>query len=226
MSSKSSSSSSSSSFLESVDALIESKSLLNHPFYRMWSKGELTKDQLAGYSREYFSLVKAVPDLVSSIEAKSPAAKMKRAISENLSEERSHIAMWMRFASSLGVSMDDLKSFDPAIKTKRAVAELQKLSKLSSEEAISSMYAYESVLPKISRTKREGLKEFYGLDSKDATTYFDVHEKVDVRHASLWREYMRSIPEERRPAALRAISRSMDAQNLLLDSVMDRYVNK
>ena len=49
-----------------IDAEIEKRSLLKHPFYRKWSEGKLTKGNLAGYSMEYFQLVKAVPTLVSN----------------------------------------------------------------------------------------------------------------------------------------------------------------
>ncbi|MHB8702416.1 MAG: TenA family transcriptional regulator [Nitrososphaerales archaeon] len=211
--------------MKSADEIVEKKSLLKHPFYRMWSRGELTMDHLSGYSKEYFALVKAVPDIVSAIGSKAPTTQMKRVIAQNLTEEQSHIALWMKFASSLGISETELANFKVSRKTQSAVSKLKKLSLLSFEEAICSMYAYESALPKISRTKREGLKSFYGLDSKDATTYFDVHEEADVRHAAVWRKFMKSIPKERRERALRAVESSMRAQNKILDSVMDRYVN-
>lgn len=216
----------SSEFLNKVDSLIEEKSLLKHPFYKMWSNGELTVEQLAGYSQEYFALVKAVPEFVTAIEASSPRSKLRSAIAENLAEEQSHIGLWMRFATSLGIPEAALNDFEPSNKTIKAVSELRRLSKLSFDEAICAMYAYESSLPKISKTKREGLKKFYGLDSEDATTYFDIHEKVDVRHAAVWRSFMKSIPKDKREAALRAVVKSMLAQNKLLDSVMDRYVKQ
>ncbi|MEM4391678.1 MAG: pyrroloquinoline quinone biosynthesis protein PqqC, partial [Candidatus Nitrosotenuis sp.] len=33
-----------------IDAIIEEKSLLKHPFYQMWSDGKLSMSSLAGYS--------------------------------------------------------------------------------------------------------------------------------------------------------------------------------
>ena len=53
------------------------------------------------------------------------------------------------------------------------------------------MYAYEMELPKISRSKIDGLKKLYGMDSEDATKYFEIHEEADVRHAQVWREIYR-----------------------------------
>ena len=50
-----------SDLIQKIDMLIEERSLLKHPFYQAWSEGKLTQDALAGYSKEYFQLVKAVP---------------------------------------------------------------------------------------------------------------------------------------------------------------------
>ena len=141
----------------------------------------------------------------------SPRSKLRSAIAENLVEEKSHIGLWMRFASSLGIPETSLNGFEPSKKTVKAVSELKRLSQLSFNEAVCAMYAYESSLPKISKTKFEGLKKFYDLDSEDATTYFDVRETVDIHHAAVWRSFMKSIHKERREAALRAAAKSMRA---------------
>ncbi|NIP31398.1 MAG: pyrroloquinoline quinone biosynthesis protein PqqC, partial [Candidatus Dadabacteria bacterium] len=46
--------------IKRIDEMIEERSLLKHPFYEMWSDGKLTLESLAGYSKEYFQLVKEV----------------------------------------------------------------------------------------------------------------------------------------------------------------------
>lgn len=57
--------------IKQIDKIIEERSLLKHPFYQMWSDGKLTLDSLAGYSKEYFQLVKVVPSLMTPIIEKS-----------------------------------------------------------------------------------------------------------------------------------------------------------
>ncbi len=47
--------------IQEIDRIIEERSLLKHPFYQAWSDGKLTRESLAGYSKEYYQLVKAVP---------------------------------------------------------------------------------------------------------------------------------------------------------------------
>ena len=53
--------------IQKIDQMIEEKSLLKHPFYQTWSDGKLTPEALAGYSKEYYQLVKAVPKFMEPL---------------------------------------------------------------------------------------------------------------------------------------------------------------
>jgi pyrroloquinoline-quinone synthase len=207
--------------VQRIDSEIEKRSLLKHPFYKMWSEGKLTLDHLQGYSKEYFQLVKTVPRFVESI---AQATDNSDAIINNAREEAEHVELWVRFATALGVSKSDLVSYGGSEKTNEAVANLMALANLTSEEAVAAMYAYEMELPKISRSKIDGLKKLYGMDSEDATKYFEIHEEADVRHAQVWREILQRIPPERQESAFNAAIKSLQAQNMLLDSVHEKYV--
>jgi pyrroloquinoline-quinone synthase len=207
--------------VQRIDSEIEKRSLLKHPFYKMWSEGKLTLDHLQGYSKEYFQLVKTVPRFVESI---AQATDNSDAIINNAREEAEHVELWVRFATALGVSKSDLVSYGGSEKTNEAVANLMALANLTSEEAVAAMYAYEMELPKISRSKIDGLKKLYGMDSEDATKYFEIHEEADVRHAQVWREILQRIPPERQESAFNAAIKSLQAQNMLLDSVYEKYV--
>ena len=207
--------------VQRIDSEIERRSLLKHSFYQMWSEGKLTIDHLQGYSLEYFQLVKAIPKFVGGI-----AAKMRdnEDIANNAKEEAEHVEPWVRFATALGVSRNDLVDYDGAHKTNAAVARMMELADASFEEAVAAMYAYEMELPKISRSKIDGLKKFYGMNSEDATKYFEIHEEADVKHAQVWREILNKIPADKQEAAFVAAVESLKAQNMLLDSVQEKYV--
>jgi pyrroloquinoline-quinone synthase len=209
--------------IDEIDAVIEQKSLLKHRFYKAWSEGKLTNNELARYSMEYFQLVKEVPNLVQNIRSKVTDQGLYAAISKNLEEEGEHIAPWILFARSLGVAEESLSSYEGTSETNGAVSEMVKLTQLSFEEAVASMYAYEKELPKISRSKLDGLQRFYGLSSYDATHYFNIHEVADVRHADLWRSLLQKVPKEKEAELLSSVKKSMDAQNKLLDSVTKKY---
>jgi len=207
--------------VQRIDLEIEKRSLLKHPFYKMWSEGALTIDHLQGYSKEYFQLVKIVPKFVESI---AKLTHDPNNINSNAREEAEHVDLWVRFAKALGISRSDLINYGGSEKTNEAVDKLMELSTLTFEEAAAAMYAYEMELPKISRSKIDGLKKFYGMDSKDATKYFETHEEADIRHAQVWREILQSIPAERQEATFNAAINSLHAQNMLLDSVYEKYV--
>jgi pyrroloquinoline-quinone synthase len=206
--------------VQRIDSEIERRSLLKHSFYQMWSEGKLTIDHLQGYSLEYFQLVKAVPRFVEGIGKGTDSQD----IAGNAREEAEHVEPWVKFAGALGVSRRDLLSYAGAAKTNAAVARMMDLANSSFEEAVAAMYAYEMELPKISRSKIDGLKKFYGMDGGDATKYFEIHEEADVRHAQVWREILQKIPADRQQAAFAAAVESLKAQNMLLDSVQEKYV--
>lgn len=210
--------------IERIDYEIEKHSLLKHVFYQMWSEGKLTINHLQGYSKEYFQLVKVVPKFVENIFNVIADPSLKRAVGQNLKEESEHIEPWIMFSTAMGVQRNDLTSYKGENETNMAVSTLSQLTERSLEEAVAAMYAYEKELPKISRSKIDGLKEFYGVQSNDATKYLEIHEEVDLRHSEVWKNILKTIPEEKQERALNAAISSLEAQNKLLDSVQKKYV--
>jgi pyrroloquinoline-quinone synthase len=210
--------------IERIDYEIEKHSLLKHVFYQMWSEGKLTINHLQGYSKEYFQLVKVVPKFVENIFNVITDPSLKRAVGQNLKEESEHIEPWIMFSTAMGVQRNDLISYKGENETNMAVSTLSQLTERSLEEAVAAMYAYEKELPKISRSKIDGLKKFYGVQSNEATKYLEIHEEVDLRHSEVWKNILKTIPEEKQERALNAAISSLEAQNKLLDSVQKKYV--
>ncbi len=209
--------------VELIDVEIQNRSLLKHPFYQKWSNGELTLDHLQVYSKEYSQLVNAIPKMVENVMLLTGDQKTHFAIAENQKEESEHIELWSKFADALGVSKNVLSTYGGSIDTNLAISKLINLTSGSFEEAVCAMYAYEMELPKISRSKIDGLKAFYDITGSDATEYFRIHEEVDVRHAQLWRHLISNIPKFKHDLALKAAIGSLEAQNHLLDAVCNQY---
>ena len=210
--------------IERIDYEIEKHSLLKHVFYQMWSEGKLTINHLQGYSKEYFQLVKVVPKFVENIFNVIADPSLKRAVGQNLKEESEHIEPWIMFSTAMGVQRNDLTSYKGENETNMAVSSLSQLTERSLEEAVAAMYAYEKELPKISKSKIDGLKKFYGLQSNEATKYLEIHEEVDLRHSQVWKNILKTVPEDKQERAFDAAVCSLEAQNKLLDSVHKNYV--
>ena len=209
-----------SSLIKRIDEMIEERSLLKHQFYQMWSDGKLSLDSLKGYSKEYFQLVKAVPSFMSPLIEQAPDS-LKSELTSNQEEEIQHIKPWMRFASSLGVDEKELDNYEGLPKTIQAVSLLSSLMN-SFEGGSCAMYAFEKEIPKISQVKLEGLAEFYGISSEQATEYFKLHTEADIRHAASWSKALQQSSSKKEDL-LEIAEKSISAQNMLLDSCYESY---
>jgi pyrroloquinoline-quinone synthase len=212
--------------VQTIDVEIQKRSLLKHRFYRLWSEGKLDVNHLRGYSLEYFQLVKAVPTLVANLLSyRTYDENLETALNENLREESEHIALWTKFAACLGIKPEELAHYVSSSETSEAVCVLSRLTRMSLGQGAAAMYAYEKQLPEISRSKIDGLKNFYGINgTTEGLEYFSVHERVDIRHAALWRRILETIPHDQAKSLLRAATDSLWAQNKLLDSVWEKYI--
>lgn len=209
------------SLIQRIDKIIEDQSLLKHKFYVMWNEGKLSIESLNGYSKEYFQLVKSVPSYVSAVLENSPN-EMHETITQNMQEEQEHIEPWMRFANSLGVSHEDLKNYSGLDKTKKAIHDMSCLMN-TFESGAAAMYALEQEIPKISLSKIDGLRKFYGISNDDAIEYFRLHAEADIRHAALWRQVLQNTPTSKEDELVEIAQKSVSAQNLLLDSCYEAY---
>ncbi|MDB4850102.1 iron-containing redox enzyme family protein [Nitrosopumilus sp.] len=206
--------------IQRIDQIIEERSLLKHPFYEMWSDGKLTQESLAGYSKEYFQLVKAVPEFMEPIIQQAPNSVISE-LTENQQEESDHIQPWISFAGELGISEDEIISYSGLDKTNKAVSDLAKLMDTFDGGAC-AMYAFEKEIPKISQTKLDGLSEFYEITSHNATEYFKLHTEADIRHTASWRNILEKSNVDTSDL-VEIAEKSVSAQNLLLDSCYEEY---
>ena len=209
--------------IQKIDRIIEERSLLKHPFYQAWSDGKLTREALAGYSKEYYQLVKAVPIFMTQLMDHVPAS-MHNELDFNQKEEFSHINLWERFAGGLGISYEELKNYGGLYTTNHAISELHSLMS-SFVSGSAAMYAFEKEIPKISEIKLQGLAEFYGLASEDITKYFKEHMEADIRHTASWQKIIEQASEQYylTNVMIDAAERSLICQNILLDSCYEEY---
>jgi len=208
------------SLIQNLDRIIEERSLLKHPFYQTWSDGKLTHDALVGYSKEYYQLVKAVPIFMTQLMDHVPAT-MYDEFDFNQQEEYSHISLWERFASGLGISRKELLECEGLYKTNHAISGMHSLMS-SFVGGSAAMYALEKEIPKISQTKLEGLAEFYGLTNEDVTKYFKEHMEADIRHTASWQKIIEGFSGYDQEI-INATESSVTCQNLLLDSCFEEY---
>jgi pyrroloquinoline-quinone synthase len=214
-------------FLAALDALVAEKHLLKHPFYVLWSEGKLTRDTLKEYAISYYPQVANFPRYVSGVHAGCEDAGLRQELLENLIEEErgelNHPALWRRFAAALGAGDGELSAAPRTPEVAAAVASFLAVTHDGeTAEGLAGLYAYESQIPEISKTKREGLAAFYGITDEQAVRFFTVHETADVWHRQVEREALGRVADtpESREKALAAARRCLDALNGALDGVV------
>src|SRR3979490_1897735 len=108
--------------LDKIDGDIAEKHLLKHPFYLAWTRGELSREALTDYARQYYHHVAAFPTYLSAAHAKCDDQPTRKQILSNLIDEEAgspnHPELWKRFASALGVDDVDLAKMEKQSETK------------------------------------------------------------------------------------------------------------
>lgn len=211
------------SLVHSLDKLIEKYHLLNHPFYRAWSEGKLSKESLELYAEQYYQHVRAFPENLKQLASRANGG-LQMLVEENLAEELDpqapHPMLWRQFAESLGVSEAVLHDARPL----PGIAALldaydEAATEGSMAQAVAAFYVYEAQVPEIASAKISGLRRFYGITETRALAYFAVHEEADLRHRAAWREWLASQPDVDDVSVLCMAERCLKAQWGALDAV-------
>jgi pyrroloquinoline-quinone synthase len=187
--------------------------VLCHPFYRRWSAGELTVEELGRYSGQYRHAVKAIATMSA---AAAEAAPERGELSRHADEERSHVRLWDGFVAAVGGRTDAEPTPETELCARAWTADHGLLP------CLARLYAIESGQPAISRTKRHGLVRFYGIDGGAATAYFRVHESRDATHAAETRELIEELVpagSKQEDAVVAAAESAFRANWRLLDGV-------
>lgn len=220
-------------FIEEVNSVIENKSLLKHPFYQKWNEGKLSLNELREYAKQYYHFVKHFPRFVSCVHSNCDDVKTRQILLQNLADEEGyktgiedHPRLWLNFAESLGLQEEEVKNAAPIREVEDLVDGMYELTRSPEFTlGLASLYAYESQVPEISRTKIDGLKKFYGINSEKAVKFFTVHEEADVYHSKDEMDIIirnnKSLEEQKR--LINTVDESATLMWNFLDGVYNNY---
>jgi pyrroloquinoline-quinone synthase len=226
-------------FFEQLDARIAKYDLLCHPFYKAWSEGKLTRDDLREYAQDYHHHVEAFPTYLAELGIRLDEGELRRAVLANLADETgledvfgepapAHSELWLDFAEGMG-GKRNLNGHVPVPEVKALIAFFHRVaSEGTPEEALAAFYAYESQVPRVAKEKARGLKEMYGADARTCG-YFTLHTTADVHHSNVWRQQLAKRLESHPETAEKALAAGENAAKALwhaLDGIEARRMAK
>ena len=215
--------------LDEIHKNIAAKHLLNHPFYLAWTRGELSKEALADYARQYYYHVAAFPTYLSAVHARCDDQATRKQLLDNLIDEEAgspnHPDLWKKFAKDLGVEDVDLAKTEKEPETKNLIGTFRSVcGQGSTAEGLAALYAYESQIPAICESKIDGLKKHYGFTDPEHYEYFSVHIEADREHSAAERKMLSSYIDNGNFENVKAsANRVLDALWEMLSGVCRRH---
>jgi pyrroloquinoline-quinone synthase len=216
-------------YLDRIDNDIAAKHLLKHPFYLAWTRGELSREALADYARQYYHHVAAFPTYLSAVHAHCEDPSARKQLLNNLVDEEAgspnHPELWLQFAKALGLSFADARESDKRPETKNLIDTFRSLcGQRSTAEGLAALYAYESQIPAICESKIDGLQKHYGFTDPKHYEYFSVHIEADRQHSVSEREMLSRYIEKQNFESVKAsVNRVLDALWAMLSGVSRRH---
>jgi pyrroloquinoline-quinone synthase len=210
-------------FFQQLDTRISKYDLLCHPFYKAWSAGRLTREDLREYAQDYYHHVEAFPSYLAALGMRLEDGDLRRAVLANMCDEKGvdsannavpHSDLWLDFAEGMGSSRN-LEWHDPVPEVRQLIRYFHRVaSEGLPEEALAAFYAYESQVPRVAVEKERGLREMYAADDKTCG-YFSLHAEADVHHARVWRGLLEKRIAEHPEAADAALDAAENASRML-----------
>ena len=195
-------------FSKKLNNKLDQYHLLNHPFYKSWNEGKLTREIIKDYAEQYYQHVKAFPRYISATHSICEDIEKRKILLENLQDEENpnadHPKLWKNFALAMGADPDKIENVKREWFTNDMIENFFYQARKSYAEGLASLYTYERQIPEIAETKIRGLKNFYGVTSKKGLEFFEAHKAADVIHRKECEKLLDALTEEEKDKAEKA----------------------
>ena len=195
-------------FSQELNKKLDQYHLLNHPFYKSWNEGKLTREIIKDYAEQYYQHVKAFPRYISATHSICEDIEKRKILLENLQDEENpnadHPKLWKNFALAMGADADKIEDVKREWFTNDMIENFFHQARKSYAEGLASLYTYERQIPEIAETKIRGLKKFYGVTSKEGLEFFEAHKAADVIHRKECEKLLDALTKEEKIKAEKA----------------------
>ncbi len=128
-----------------LQARLDGRRLLDHPFYRRWSRGEVSVEELRAYAAQYRHFEAALPMHLQSVAETATDAALRAQALRNLDDEAGHLSLFDAFAAGLGEPRADAPS--PAMS--RLLDVYAAARARSAADGFAALLAYEAQSPEV-----------------------------------------------------------------------------
>ncbi|HET9050955.1 MAG TPA: iron-containing redox enzyme family protein [Candidatus Dormibacteraeota bacterium] len=167
-----------------VDAALDGRRLIEHPFYRRWVAGGVGVDEIRAYTAQYRHFEASLPGVLTAAAAGFEQPAARAALERNLADETgtggdgpSHLELLDRLATSI-----DAPPAVPTAATVRLVSAYAALAAQGPVAGTAAVLAYETQVPELAAAKSAALQAQLGLD-RDDVAFWEVHAGLDGDHA-------------------------------------------
>ena len=207
-------------FSKKLNHKLDQYHLLNHPFYKSWNEGKLTREIIKDYAEQYYQHVKAFPRYISATHSLCEDIEKRKILLENLNDEENkeadHPKLWKNFALAMGADVEEIEKVKADQFTQDMIDNFFRNGRSTYAEGLASLYTYERQIPEIAETKIQGLKKHYGVHSKEGLEFFVAHKAADVHHRVECEKLLDGLSvEEQDKAEIAAISTAKYLWNFL-----------
>jgi pyrroloquinoline-quinone synthase len=157
---------------------LDGRRLLDHPFYRRWSRGEVSVAELRAYAAQYRHFEAALPAHLAAVANAAPDNALRDAALGNLDDERTHLSLFDAFVDALG----EPEPAPPSPAMRNLLDVYHAARGRSAVEGFAALLAYEAQSADVAASKAEGLRE-HGILDGDGLRFWDLHAGVDGEHA-------------------------------------------
>jgi len=210
--------------LQTIDAMIERRHLLTHPFYRSWVAGTLPMSALQEYAKQYYAFESSFPRVLSALHSRSDRADVRQALLENLWDEEhgdaNHQELWLRFAEGIGVDRQAVVE----ARLNEATRALVRTYRDAAAEApvaagVAAVYAYERQVPVVAQAKIDGLRRRYAVTDQRTLGFFETHSVLDVEHSDAERRVVAGLSAGCEEDVLKSTEHALESWWGFLDGV-------
>jgi pyrroloquinoline-quinone synthase len=182
-------------FGESLMAEVRAgRSFGGHPLWFKIQEGRLSREQLGGFAKQFFLQVVEFPRAVSALHSRCTDLAERVKLAESVYEEETgrlsgskpHPELFLDFATSLGLSREEVLGATPLPSTTALVHWFEYSTKiLPFLEGVAAInLAAEGQVVGAFGPFARALQKHYGLSEKDVA-FWDVHELADAEHSDV-----------------------------------------